>query len=172
MNSVLKGYNTINKTLNENDLFELQETIDILNRNNFWKNTKYEVLTPNGYLPFDGLKQVKSDLYKFYLEDGKVLEATLDHIVETKQGDLSIIDCYNNNLELKTLEGFTKINKIEKIGLDYVYDLVNVKDIHKYYTNNIVSHNCCVSGDTFVQIQTKDGVVFKTRIDELERFIL
>lgn len=87
-------------------------------------NTRYEVLTPDGWSDFDGLLVTQDkELYKL---DNYDLECTDNH-------------------EILINGEFVSANELSKsyIKTDKVYDLLNVKKNNSYLTNNIVSHNCC-----------------------------
>jgi hypothetical protein len=147
-----KGYEVLR--INSQDYFKNKN--EIINRClyflNFIPNKKeFEVLTPLGFKKFDGIKKVKSLLFKVLFENGIVLECTENHLLQTSNGDKKLKDICND--EIIFLNEKTKIKNIEIISCDEedVYDLVNVQDINRYYTNGILSHNCCdfiMSGET------------------------
>lgn len=92
-------------------------------------NTEYEVLTPDGWSDFDGLLITNDkDIYSL---NGYNLKCTNNHKI--------LIE--NEFIEAKTLD-------CEYIGTDKVYDLVNVKKKNRYYTNDLVSHNCLYVDET------------------------
>lgn len=86
------------------------------------KNTKYEILTPDGFSDFDGL---------VINHDRDVI--LVDDIVCTPCHRFLVDD------EWKTAESLDHIELNEKRD---VYDLMNVKLGNRYYTNDKVSHNC------------------------------
>ena len=86
------------------------------------KNTKYEVLTPDGFSDFDGL--VINHDREVVLVDDTVCTPCHRFLVDG---------------EWKTAESLDHIKLEEKQD---VYDLMNVKLGNRYYTDDKVSHNC------------------------------
>jgi len=122
--------------------------------NNIIYKNHYQVLTDEGFKFIDGIKKLYVQfLIKLKLENKEEIIITPDHkfIVQNQEkiaNDLIVLDV----LETKT--GLQKIVNIERIfsgkELHDVYDLLEVEGNHRYYTNNILSHNCNfnLSGDT------------------------
>ena len=118
------------------------------------KKNEYQVLTDEGFKNFDGVKKIEEQyLIEITLEDKLKIKITPDHkfIVKGKEviaNDLIVLDV------LETKYGLKKVLNIERIfsgkELHNVYDLLEVEDNHRYYTNDILSHNCNfnLSGDT------------------------
>lgn len=110
----------------------------------FHKNTKYEVLTPDGFKPFAGVSLMNiSPVWRVETATGLFLECTYDHKLfingeqRTPLSDIRIGD------ELFTMSGYDKIIKIENTGrTEPVYDLIEVEDGHRFYANKILSSNC------------------------------
>ncbi len=101
---------------------------------------------------------VNEELYIIYLSNNTSIKCTgkhkfllqiyndpIDHWVASKYlklGDKIVV--YDNEKEQFNLY-YTEIIKIEKkLYVGYVYDL-EVEDFHNYITNNIVTHNTCLS---------------------------
>jgi hypothetical protein len=110
------------------------------------------VLTPNGYVDFDGL-QIKdsSKLLKFIFEDGTEIKTTPDH----KFGDRPAAELFPDD-EVEAEEGFKTIFEIVELNGDFeVGDLLNVSG-SVYYTNGVLSHNCSFekSGNTVLDPDT------------------
>jgi hypothetical protein len=108
------------------------------------KNTRYQILTPNGWSDFDGVsKSHRSDIVKITLKDGTILKGTSNH---------KILDQYDNFIELKDLKNTTIIKTkngnqsivdINFLTDSYpVYDPFNVRKENRYFSNDIISHNC------------------------------
>jgi hypothetical protein len=128
--------------------------------------TEWEVYTPSGWQPFDGVKKtVKagSDAYhiKVATESGKMIECSGGHQLLVQTDDYSepeflvanmllMLAEYGTDLlpALVTKTGLETIASVEKVvnstGPSQVefYDLVNVGNGFKYYSNGVVSHNC------------------------------
>lgn len=114
-----------------------------------------QVLTPQGFKHFDGIKVANTLLYKVEFLNGEVLECTEDHIIQTTLGDKSLNQIHEKDVIIYNNE-FTQIQNIQLLTLDEekVYDLINVKDTNKYFTNGIISHNSCdfiMSGESALE---------------------
>ena len=104
---------------------------------------KYEVLTPDGWSNFSGLKSKEIPKYiSITTNIGTSLKCSLNHPILTVNGfeevqDLKIGDtiCTKDAFEVITE---IKIHNHKVI----VYDLLDVEKESSYFTNNIVSHNC------------------------------
>lgn len=111
----------------------------------FYPNTlNYKVLTPGGFKPFAGISLMKTDkVFKITLENGQWLECSDNHKVFINGEDKKQIRELLIGDEIFTLNGFIKIVTIEDTGrIEPLYDLIDVGDDHKYYTNGILSSNC------------------------------
>ena len=90
-------------------------------------NGEWEVWTPDGWSDFDGLiVSHDREIIEINYND-KILHCTKEHKIFHE----------GNFIEAQTLDH-------KFIRVDNVYDLMNVKKNHAYYTNDIVSHNCLV----------------------------
>jgi hypothetical protein len=106
--------------------------------------TKYEILTPDGWSDFHGVrKQIATGIITLAFDNNQVLECSYDHKLECKYGfdeakNLTIGD------EVLTSSGWSRITFVHKDTLESVpvYDALHVSNGNKYYTNNVVSHNC------------------------------
>jgi len=103
---------------------------------------EYEIQTPNGWVKIgDLLKKNNKECYCLRLSSGKYLEGSFDHLVETQCGWKSLEDINIEEDEVATKDGFEEVVAKEYLGVRDTYDL-EVKDFeHKYYSNDIVSHN-------------------------------
>ena len=105
---------------------------------------KYEILTPDGWSDFHGVrKQTAVGVIKITLENGDELECSLDHKLEVGHGFKEAIKLKLGD-EINTESGWYKISSIIKDDLETVsvYDALHVEKNNRYYTNNMVSHNC------------------------------
>lgn len=102
----------------------------------FLKNTKYEVLTKDGFKDFDAIKRTEGEIYRLLFDDGSYLDCSFTHKVLTDSGFISA-----NNIKTETVNGL-KVKSFKFIKYDFLYDLMNVSDGNHYITNNITSHNC------------------------------
>lgn len=105
---------------------------------------RYEVLTPNGWMDFDGVKKTTScSLVYVTTESGKQLSCTDGHKILSRTGfvyaqDVKVGDVVHTECGMETVVGVSS----EKGVVRDVYDLLDVKQGNVYFTNGIVSHNC------------------------------
>lgn len=99
---------------------------------------EWEVETPYGWKSFEGLRITDNQrCIKLTFDDNSFLECTLDHLI---WDGTQFIEA--KFLKIGSICDDKIITQIEHIGLHRVYDLLEVEDVHCYYTNNVVSHNC------------------------------
>ncbi len=108
------------------------------------QNNRYEILTPSGFKEFDGLYESENKkILKIETDDGEI-ELTEDHEIfydlnskkpskKFKIGD----EIVNKNCKKSKITKIKKVNKKQK-----VYDLLNVRDEHRFYCNNLLVSNC------------------------------
>src|ERR1035441_2173605 len=108
---------------------------------NIKKNIEWEILTPDGWSDFSGIKKIEKEFYyKITYSDDSILEGSDRHKIKLLDNsfcylaDLQIGDITSTNLKIINIE---IIN--EKISL---YDLLDVDENNEYITNNVTSHNC------------------------------
>jgi len=123
----------------------------------FIQNTKYKILTPNGFKSFSGVRMKKESTIKFSFSNNDPIDVTKDHKFDTYIAEnLKIGD----NIPHKN--GTVKIINIEHIkDIKNVYDPIDVEG-KLYIGNNIINHNCEFLGSTNTVIDT----------DILERIIV
>lgn len=116
-------------------------------------NTDYEVLTPDGFKPFYGVKKNLNKYLEIVLNNGEKIGVTYEHIFIINDKNV-----YANQLGIG--DKLTGVNgDLEIIGINPVneftdvYDLIEVDGGNVYYTNNILSHNCAFigSGDNVIE---------------------
>lgn len=115
-------------------------------------NSKYEILTPDGWSNFKGIKRTKKEqIVKIIFSENLFLECSKDHPLLTLDGfklasELTIEDVLvgeNENLVfIKTIEINYNIND------EYFYDVLDVEKNNVYYSGGIVSHNCSFIGSS------------------------
>ena len=104
----------------------------------FLSNTEYEIFDGEQFRDFDGVLIQQKELFKITTNNGTI-EATSDHRFLTEFGvwkyvdDLTISD---------SLLGAGKVLSVESIGVDSVYDPINVEESSRYWSNGFISHNC------------------------------
>ena len=110
-----------------------------------FKNTLgYKVLTPNGFQDFAGVALMKYDkVFKLTLENGQFLECSDNHEIFINGESKKSLRHITLEDEIFTLSGFKKIISITDTGkVEPLYDLIEVTNGHRYYTNGILSSNC------------------------------
>jgi len=120
-------------------------------------NNKYEILTPNGFKQFYGVRQIDKPVhYIIKLSNGKVIKCSDNHPfmlddIKIRAMELNVgckIDSVDND-ELFVIS-------IEKIDSEIeLYDIVEVTDGNIFNVDGIVSHNCdfITSGQTVIDGQ-------------------
>lgn len=120
------------------------------------KISEWQVLTPDGFKDFEGVKKVKKDyVLKITLENDQQIICSGGHQLFVKQKKQDILEEDTEGFLFADLiqpfEMFVKTRNdvyqtvlcVEKICKSQdMFDLVNVKDGYRYYTNDILSHNC------------------------------
>lgn len=103
----------------------------------FNKNTRFEILTPNGFQEFDGTLQSKKDSLRLIFSDSTDLICTHDHKLLV---DFNIK--LARNIQLGDIISDKLVVDIIENGEILVYDPVNVSNGHLYISNGVISHNC------------------------------
>lgn len=136
---------------------------DLINYKAF-KNTRFEVLTDDGFKDFEGIivGENKNKLIITFNKGVKLICTPKHKVMVDKNNykyaeDLQVNDNVYNNFRV------VSIRNIESD--DLVYELLDVKDSHKYYTNDILSHQCliidemafieCISGESVINVRNK-----------------
>ena len=107
-------------------------------------NKNYQVLTPNGFQPFEGVAYMGDEqILELRFDNGKSLRCTLNHKIYINLDQF----LYAHQLELGdkilTLDGYSEITAIVDVNeIIPVYDLIEVANGHRYWTNSILSSNC------------------------------
>lgn len=120
----------------------------------FKPNTRYKILTPEGYKSFSGIrKTTKSEVVNFSLSNGKKIQASVDHRFVVKGNEVFAKDCKKGDRLTQDL--FIVDLSIER-GNYILYDPTDVGTSHLFIADDIVSHNCdfMSSGDTVIEVET------------------
>ena len=119
----------------------------------FKLNTKFNILTDEGFKHFDGINVLtKESYYKFTFENNLGLVCSEHHPIKTISGFITA-DKLNYTDLIKTKLGFSKIVSKEFFTKQIkLYDPIKVADTKSYYSNDILSHNSefLGTGDTFI----------------------
>ena len=128
-------------------------------------NSKYDILTPNGFEYFDGIHKVKKDSIKIEFDDDTYIICSnnhkfIDKATEIVAGELLPDSNINNKV----------VKKVLPQGNLELYDIINSGKDHTYITNGLVSHNCSFDGtsETFLQPHVLELLIFKDPIKELK----
>lgn len=106
-------------------------------------NTRYEILTPNGFEDFEGVfknENDERDSSKIIFDDDTTITATNDHRFFQDGEEVHTRDLVEGDL-LDTKTGPKRIKKIEKISLKTNFDIYNATN-HIIYSNGVTSHQC------------------------------
>jgi hypothetical protein len=123
-------------------------------------NNQYEVLTPDGWSVFSGIKRkLSSNLLKVVFDDGSDITCTKDHLFEVEDHTFIHANFIKSGdvISKKLVKEIKQTNETQ-----YVYDLINVDKWDRYYTNEIVSHNCTFLGSagTLISAGALGNLVF------------
>ena len=108
------------------------------------KNTiGYKILTNTGYkdfesISFNGIKEV----FEVELDNGLKVKATDDHEIFVDWFVSKPVSKLKVGDEVLTSDGYFKISSIKRCGEEEVYDVIDVDGVNRFYTNNILVHNC------------------------------
>lgn len=106
------------------------------------RNTRYEILTPDGWSDFYGIRSIKNkDILELKTKDF-FLKCTLDHKVQLHND--FFIEAINLNIgdKVKTKDSIQEIIEINQLNKQIVFDPIQVDKKNIYYSNGLVSHNC------------------------------
>jgi hypothetical protein len=120
-------------------------------------NTKFEILSPEGFVDFNGVQKLKKNTRNIFFDNGLNLRASYNHKIYDFDGSEILIKNITIGHKIKSNSGYFIVNHI----IDYeeeseVYDIIDAGKSHLYYTNNIISHNCNFlgSGDNVIPAET------------------
>lgn len=136
----------VNKTVKQSkvrigDLFS-KLGIEPYQNNTYPVTWDLKVNTPYGYKPVDVLFTTeKQTQVTTYFTNGKTLTTSNHHLVKTEKGDWVKVKDLNKGDRVETQSGITKVRKkVDKKKQKVLYDMT-VRDVHCYYSNQILSHN-------------------------------
>lgn len=116
----------------------VQQTTEISNLLNI-DPSRMKILSSDGFKSFNGFinQGISSELYRITFCDGSHLDATTDHLLLRVSEWVDV-----GSLNVGDIISDQTIRNIQKIDNQYVYDAHAVEDVHNYYTNGVLSHNC------------------------------
>lgn len=102
----------------------------------------WEVLTDGGWSDFEGLKIIESDIQIHVKLERTELICSVDHKIMTTSGWIESQKLKVGSKCL-TIDGLQRVVSVSlKERSAELYDLVGVTKGSRYYTNDILSHNC------------------------------
>lgn len=106
-------------------------------------NGEYQIDTPDGWQDINFLvKKKNKKCYNLVTENGKELKCSESHQVLTNSGWKKSKDINVQNDIIKTRDGDDNIVAKEYLGIRDTFDLSVNSQEHRYYSNDIISHNC------------------------------
>jgi hypothetical protein len=122
-------------------------------------NTEYEILTPNGFQNFYGIRSLDKESHlSIELSNGKLLKCSLTHPFVKNGKEIlantlkvgSIVDSATHN-ETVSIVNIEEIKSPIKL-----YDLINVDGGNVFNVDGVVSHNCdfTTTGQTVLDVET------------------
>ena len=127
---------------------------------------KYKIYTPNGWVEFKGIKKLPlQPTINIILEDDKVINCTKDHRIYINAFECVNAESLKKDDWVYTVDGMMKIKDITDGGEQEVYDLIEVNGGNKFYSNDILVHNCEFVGKSNSLI---DAMILRQKILELE----
>ena len=104
----------------------------------------YKVLTPDGFKDFAGVSLMGvKPILRLEFEFGKWIECTFDHKLYTSLTETVLAKNLEPGNTIFSFTGDLKLlRKIDLLRSEPVYDLIEVADGHRYYTNSLLSSNC------------------------------
>lgn len=108
------------------------------------RNSKYTILTPNGFEPFYGVNKLQDrKTLTIILANGAMIDCTHDHKLFSKEYGWIEARSLDIDESIQTKDGFIKIiNITSNLHKTDVYDIIDSGKDHQYYSNDILSHNC------------------------------
>lgn len=124
-------------------------------------NNRYEILTPDGFVDFDGIQKLKKSTRELFFNDGSILRASLNHIIYDKNNNEVLIKNIKTGDNILSSDGIIVVNDIiDHLNESDVFDVINSGKKHIYFTNNVISHNCNFlgSGDNVIESKIMEKI--------------
>lgn len=128
------------------------------------ENNRYEILTPDGFKNFDGMRKLQKDTIEFSFNNNTPCRVSKNHTFRINGSDIIA-----NTLKIGDYIGTSHISNIKEYGIRDVYDPINV-DGSVYYGNNLLHHNCDFIGSesTVLDESTLKSLVARPIEDPIE----
>lgn len=123
----------------------------------FRPNSRFEILTPDGFKPFDGVNATtKTNQAHVVFSDGSFLKCSNDHPIKTNSGFFRADELVpgtripsTGSVELEV------VSVTQSQSTAYLYDPINVGTKSEYYSGTVISHNCEFLGSSNTLISGK-----------------
>jgi len=152
-------------------------------------NKKYKVLTDTGWSDFDGVKVSTTESLLKVSTTTSSLTCTPNHLMLTPSGEFKRADSLLVGDLVITVDRPETVESViaSSVAATKVYDLYNVHNNNRYYTNNIVSHNCAEflgSSNTLIKgryiktmaadkpLYSKDGLTIYKHAEEKSQYLI
>jgi hypothetical protein len=131
-----------------------------------YNNGKYEILSPEGFVDFLGVQKLQKKTIEVIFSNNITLRGSINHTIfdyDNHQIKLSELNIGN---KIKSIDGFLEIINIFYYDDETdVFDIIDSGQLHLYYTNNIISHNCNFLGsgdnvfDSLLMQKVKENMI-------------
>ena len=137
-------------------------------------NTKYEILSPYGFVDFKGVQKLKKSTVEIFFDNNLQIRGSFNHIIYDNNNNPILLSKLKVGDKIKSHNGVLTIKDIKKhYNKTYVYDIINSGKNHIYYSNNIISHNCDFlgSGDGVISSEIQENIRKNMICDPKERYM-
>lgn len=137
-------------------------------------NNKYEILSPEGFVDFKGIQKLQKKTREIFFDGGLTLRASYNHKIYDYDGNEILIKNVKNGDLIKSHDGYYIVNNIiDHKNESDVYDIIDAGDLHLYYTNNIISHNCNFlgSGDNVIPPDVVEKIRENDIMEPINKFM-
>lgn len=120
------------------------------------KNTLgYKILSDKGFVDFEGVSKLPPQkIFNVYFKNGFYIPATMNHEIYVTSDECKPISELKVGDFAMTKHGRLQIDRIELVGEEPVYDILEA-DGHKFYANDILVHNCRFIGKSKTLIKSE-----------------
>lgn len=109
----------------------------------FLKNDKFEILTLNGFVDFDGILVTSNQQTITINSETDSISCTKNHLLKNEDDWIEASKIKKNQFIKNSKDLNIKVKSISKNKKQNVYDLINVSSEDcNYITNDFISHNC------------------------------
>lgn len=131
-----------------------------------------KVKTPYGFNDIlnCAITEKNGNVYKIKTENGLELKCSGHHGVKTKNGKFTKVEELVPGKVIQTENGNSPIISVENTGIKKDLIDIEVKDVHQYYSNGIVSHNSVIGIDLPLFLFFGTTTKTKTNADIFNKF--